>query len=265
MKKITVLALAGALLVPALAFSIDVETKKAIDATQVSIAEIDAVRVKKAIADSMTPTQLDEYKIRMARGIKYRQQQKAKAQPVVPMTANDVCTSATFEISALPFNGPADTTVGMTDNYKLPPDTTTPTCTGAGSCTGAGPAGSLPAGAVYTGTGTGPDKAYKIRTDANCTLTITMDPTSTQDLGLIVYQTQCSNLLTDCLCADDTGAGGVAESVTLSAIAGTDYYIVIDGYSTSAVPPGPSGPFTLTVAGSGCSLVPVSIQKFTAE
>ena len=71
---------------------------------------------------------------------------------------------------------------------------------------------------IYPGTGVGPDRAYHIRTDAACNLTITMDPTDVgpdaDDLALIVYQSACSDSLSDCVCVDDTGVGGVAEVVT---------------------------------------------------
>ena len=89
-----------------------------------------------------------------------------------------------------------------------------------------------------------------------------MDPTGAQDLALIVYQSTCSSALADCLCVDDTGVGGVAESVTLSAVAGTTYFLVTDGYSTGATPPGPSGPYTMGVTGTGCTLVPVELLDF---
>jgi hypothetical protein len=184
------------------------------------------------------------------------------------MTPADTCAGTTHEISALPFGPVADTTVGQTDDFNLPPDTTNPTCAAATTCTGAGPAGSLPRGAIYTGTGTAPDRAYRLRTDVSCTLTLVMDPTGAQDLALIVYENTCSSLLSDCVCVDDTGVGGVAEVVTLDAVAGTDYFVVIDGYSTGGTPPGPSGPFTLAVTettATGCALVPVELQGFSVE
>ena len=219
--------------------------------------------VKKAIADTMTSEQLAAYRERLAQAIRAGRLQGpgAKAGSAI-LTPGDTCAAATPEVSTLPFGPAADTTVGATDDFDLPADVTNPTCTAAGTCTGAGPAGSLPAGAIYTGTGTGPDRAYRIITSANCTLTVTMDPTSTQDLALIVYQSTCSSSLADCLCVDDTGVGGVAESVALSAVAGVTYFLLTDGYSTGATPPGPSGPYTMSVAGAGCTLVPVELLDF---
>lgn len=219
----------------------------------------DKVRVKKAIADTMTPAELTAYRARLAANFSNIPQ---------PQTPADICTAATPEIGSLPFGPIADTTVGATDNFDLPADTTAPTCTASSACTGAGPAGSLPRGAIYTGTGTAPDRAWRIQTSANCTLNITMDPTGAQDLALIVYQSSCSSLLSDCACVDDTGVGGVAEAVSLDAVAGTEYFIVVDGYSTGGTPPGPSGPYTLAVTettATGCSFVPVELQKFSVE
>lgn len=222
------------------------------------------VHVKKAIADRMTPDELAAYKKSLEeRVFEKRNNALASASAGGIKTPADTCTSATFEISTLPFNPAPDTTVGMTDDYDLPPVVVAPTCTASSTCTGTG--GSAPAGAIYTGTGTGPDRAYRIRTSANCSLTISMDPTSTQDMALIVYQGQCSSSLADCACVSDSGVGGGVETVTLSAVAGTDYFIVVDGYSSGATPPGPSGPFTLSVTGTGCTLLPVDLQKFSVN
>ncbi len=177
---------------------------------------------------------------------------------VEQMAPGDTCVAATHEVGPLPYNPPASTTVAAVDDYNLPADLEAPTCTAPTSCTGSGPGSSLPRGAVFAGTGTGPDRAYRIRTDQSCDLTITLDPTAAEDLALIVYQGSCSNSLGDCVCVDDSDIGGVAESVVLSAVAGVDYFLVVDGYSTGAVPPGPSGPFTLSIAGTGCELVGLS-------
>ncbi len=178
-------------------------------------------------------------------------------RPNIPGTTTgggDTAATAT-PICSLPYMD-SGTTVGATDNYDLPADTTNPTMTG--SCatifTGAGPAGSLPHGAVYTGTGTAPDVVYKLEFPvANPdTLTITMDPTGSQDLSLVVYCNTVSSNPADAIVIDDTGVGGDAESVTIGNIAaGTTLYIVVDGYSAGATPPGPSGTYTLSVTSSG--------------
>lgn len=221
------------------------------------------IRVKRAIAETLTPEQLEAYKQRLARNFARLAQTPSAPAPGAD-APGDTCPAATF--NCVPFPVPiGDTTVGAADNYDLPPDTVTPTCTALSSCTGGGGAGSLPRGAIYTGTGTGPDRAWRIRTDANCDLTITATPQSGWDLALIVYQATCSNLLSDCACVDDTDLGGGAETVLLNAVAGTDYFVVIDAYSTGGTPPGPSGAYTLGITGAGCTLCPVELQRLSIE
>lgn len=223
----------------------------------------DEVKVKPAIADTMTPEELAAYKERVAAYFT----QHPPNPSIIFNSPGDGCTAATHEFGALPYGPIADTTVGATDNFDLPPDITAPTCTAAPTCTGGVDGSSGPRGAIFAGTGTGPDRAWKIRTNANCTLTITMDPTGSLDLALIVYHPACSSSLSDCACVDDTGVGGVAESITLDAVAGTDYFIVVDAYSPGVPTPGPSGPYTLQVTGTGpgCALVPVELQRFSVE
>ncbi len=232
----------------------------AVQASAITPAE---VRVKKAISDKMNASELAAYKQLLAD--RYNAGAFDKSSNVPPRTPADTCTAATPEVGALPYTPAADTTVGAVDNFDLPADTTNPTCAVGASCTGAGPAGSLPFGAIYTGTGTAPDRAYRIVTDANCTLTINATPSGGQDLALIVYQANCSSALADCACVDDTGIGGGAEAVTLNAVAGTVYFAVIDGYSTGGTPPGPSGPYQLSVTGTGCALTPVELVNFAVE
>jgi hypothetical protein len=219
--------------------------------------DVSQIYVKRAIAEKMAPQELQAYKQRLAKRL-HSGAQVART-PVRPMTPADTCPGATYEVSGLPFGPVSDTTVGATDNYQLPPDVTNPTCTASTTCTGRGLPGSLPRGSIYAGTGTGPDRAFRIRTSANCTVTLNMAPTGPQDLALILYQSTCSNSLSDCVCVSDTGGVGGAEAVTFDAIAGTDYFVVVDGYSTGGVPPGPAGAFTLGATGTGCSLVPVEV------
>lgn len=221
--------------------------------------------VKKAIAEKMTPEQLQAYKETLAGRKAAGAFDRAPAGPNGNRTPGNICSAATYELGSLPYGPIGDTTVGATDNYDLPPDVTNPTCTAPGTCTGAGPAGSLPRGAIYTGTGTGPDRAWHIKTSANCNLSISMTPTGGQDLALITYLANCSSSLSDCLCVSDTGIENQTETISLSAVAGTEYFIVIDGYSAGGTPPGPSGPYTLTISGTGCSLVPVELQQISIE
>lgn len=257
MLKRRLLSLAG---VVALAAS-SAHAQDAVDTSQIF--------VKKAIADTMTPEQLQAYKERLARARAAGAFDRAPGGPI-GLTPGDICSAATHEMGSLPYGPVADTTVGATDNYDLPPDIAAPTCTASSNCTGAGPPGSLPRGGIYNGTGTGADRAFKIRTDQNCDVTITMQPTGGDDLALIVYQTNCSSNLSDCVCVSDTGFGGQSESVTLSAVATPtfiDYFVVVDGYSAGGTPPGPAGPYTLTITQSSgiCNLVPVELQSITIE
>ena len=211
--------------------------KAAIDTSQ--------IRVKKVIADSMTPDQLQAWKERLAT--------QEMNRSFAPTTPSDTCVGATAEVGTLPYGPINDTSVGATDNFDLPADTVAPTCTAAGTCAGA-PSG---AGSIYTGTGTGPDRGWRIQTSANCTLTLNM--TSPADMALIVYLSQCSSSLADCLCVDDTGFAGATETVTLTAIAGTTYFALVDGYN------GGNAAYTFGVTGSGCTLVPVELESFTID
>ena len=165
-----------------------------------------------------------------------------------PVDGGDTCAASTYILGPLPYAN-SGTTVGKTDNYDLPPDVTNPTCTApVGFAQGSGPAGSLPRGAIYTGTGTGPDATYQLKMNQTCRIQVNMDPTGAQDLSLIVYLANCSSSLGDCVVVSDSGTGGQAESVQFEAAANQDYYIVIDGYSTGGTPPGPSGPYDLNVS-----------------
>jgi len=175
-----------------------------------------------------------------------------KREVVLPMTGGDTCGSATV-IGSLPYNDPG-TTVGTADDYDLPVAFTAPTVTGCPTCiaTGGGPPEAAPRGGVYLGTGTAADVAYSITfSSANNTIDVTLTPTGTDDLALIVYTDVCSSLLADAIVVDDDGDGGVAEHVVISNMPAGTYNIVVDGYSTGGTPPGPSGPYTLSVTGTG--------------
>jgi hypothetical protein len=181
-----------------------------------------------------------------------------RAEPIPAPLAADTCEAATYEAGTLPYNGGSDTTVGQTDDLDLPTDAIDPTCTAPTTCTGGGAEEALPRGAVYTGSGTGPDRAYRIRVSQSCSLAITATPEASWDLGLVVFEAACSSSLADCACVDDSDSVGEAETVTLDALAGVDYFVVVDGYSTGAVPPGSSGPFNLSITettATGCALV----------
>jgi hypothetical protein len=225
------------------------------------------IRIRRAIAEKLTPEQLQARKERLARRIAARRARGHLGAPVGGDAPADTCPAASPETATLPF-GATDTTVGMTNDYEPAPSPTL-ICSAPTNCVGR-PSGR---GEVYSGTGWGPDKAYAIRTDANCSLTIDLNPTDTtpneDDLSLLVFQTQCTNDLIDCACASDNGfpgnpdPNGNTEGVVLEAIADTDYFIVIDGYSSAEAPPGDEGPFTLSIAGTGCNLVTPPTQYHT--
>ena len=216
--------------------------KKVISGNRKVVNYQDAVKQKPFFSVLSAATQISNF---------YVNPNKPSKSVLKMLAGSDVCSSAS-QISAVPF-ADSSTTVGATDNYDLPADTTSPTVTGCPTCnaTGGGPVGSLPRGAVYTGTGTGSDVAYRISyATNNNSLNVTMDPLGAEDLALIVYTNVCSNLLSDAIVVDDTGSGGVAESVTITNMPSGAYHIVVDGYSSGGTPPGPSGAYSLNVTGS---------------
>lgn len=175
-----------------------------------------------------------------------------KPAMALPMTGGDTCGSAAV-IGSLPYNDSA-TTVGMADDYDLPVAFTAPTVTGCPSCiaTGGGPPEAAPRGGVYLGTGTAADVAYSIAfSSSNNSIDVTLTPTGTDDLSLIVYTDLCSSSLADAIVVDDDGGAGMPEHVVISNMPAGTYNILVDGYSTGGTPPGPSGPYTLAVTGTG--------------
>lgn len=175
---------------------------------------------------------------------------RAKQKSLMRMFAGgDTCGTAATPITALPYNDPSGTTIGRADDYDLPADTSAPTVTGCPTCTpdGGGPVGAGIRGGVYTGTGTGPDTAYRISFGVgNANILVNMDSTAA-DMALIVYTNVCSNNLADAIVVDDDGVGGAVESVQITTMPAGTYHIVVDGYSTGATPPGPSDTYTLQV------------------
>jgi hypothetical protein len=228
--------------------------------------DVDSLPVKPAIANRLTPEQLHARRLLLAQAIREGRLQRNVRPQDKPLTPADTCTAATHELTSLPFNA-SGTTVGLIDDYDLDIDVTIPTCTAPTNCTNPGaPPGCGPRGCSYTGTGTAPELAYRIRVSAPCDLTITGTPTPPDwDLALIVYQSQCSNSLADCVCVDDEGFPTEPEQVVVNAVTGLDYFIVIDGYFDVTAPPPPPpnvGPFDLSVTGTGCVLVPAELLDF---
>jgi len=173
----------------------------------------------------------------------------------------DVCNQNTSFITALPFTD-SGTTVGMTDDYDLsgdPANCPSPTCEAT--------SGVFPdRGYTYTGSGTGPDVAYKIAFIQPTSLQITVDPSdappNADDLNVIVYAANCSNSPSDAIVmADNSGDGNPpdvadnSETGTFTQMPAGIYNIVIDGY-TFAGDPLTAGPYTINVScitGMACS------------
>jgi len=120
---------------------------------------------------------------------------------------------------------------------------------------------------LFAGTGASLDVAYGVVTDQNCSVSVSADPTGTNwDLALYVLQAPgaaCTQLpaLADsqCITMDDDGASNTTETVTFNAVAGTQYFVIVDGFNAA------TGTFDLTVTGTGCNLVPVGLQKFSVD
>lgn len=165
-----------------------------------------------------------------------RERAAALPRPVI-LTPGDTCGAATLEISSLPFNN-ANTTVGLADDVTY-----------GAAC-----------GGFNGSSGVGPDLAYVIQTDVTCGLTVNLDPAA-QDLALWVV-TNCADPVGGCVGGDDSGGNGTVESVSFTATAGTNYFIVVDGFA------GAAGAFDLNIVettATGCMLTPVELMKFDVE
>ncbi|WP_440222945.1 hypothetical protein ACQQ2N_17980 [Dokdonella sp. MW10] len=142
----------------------------------------------------------------------------------------------------------SSTTVGATNNYDI------------GTTCGTGQT-------LFGGTGASLDLAYGVVTDSDCSVTVSADPTGTSwDLALYVLQAPaaaCTQLPTladaQCVTMDDDGGGNVTETVTFNAVAGTPYFVIVDGFNAAV------GTFDLTITGTGCNLVPVGLQSFSVD
>lgn len=142
----------------------------------------------------------------------------------------------------------SSTTVGATNNYDI-----------ATTC---GVTQTL-----FAGTGAALDVAYSVVTDQNCSVTVSADPTGTNwDLALYVLAAPgaaCTQLPTladgQCITMDDDGASNTTETVTFSATAGTQYFVIADGFNAA------TGTFDLTITGTGCNLVPVKLQSYSID
>jgi hypothetical protein len=120
----------------------------------------------------------------------------------------------------------ADSSVGKVDNYDPLLGTT---CPGPGS---------------FDLSGLGPDVTYHIVPPLNTLVQVSMTPVI-GDLALYVVSPTCIDgmFAMNCIVGDDNNGPGFAEEVSFTGVAGTSYYIVVDGYN------GAADAFTLAVDG----------------
>ena len=176
--------------------------------------------------------------------------EQAAATALRPTTVDapgqgDVCTLPTPTPVSSPWTVSA-TTVGFTNNYDI------------GTNCGTGQT-------VFTATGAAPDVAFGVFSDLkNCTATATVDPTGAAwDAAIYVLQAAgaaCTQVPTladaQCVTMDDNGGGDVTETVSWPVSAGTEYYVIVDGFANAV------GTFDLTL--TGC-IVPVELQSFSVD
>ncbi len=157
-------------------------------------------------------------------------------EPVV-RTPGDTCGAATNEVSALPFAGAGDTTA-LVNDYDV---ATSVTCsTGFDS--------------------NSPDDTYLVQVDQTCDVFVSAtSPIAGHDVVLWA--------VTDCADADNTCVGsadtGNPEEFGFTATAGTDYWVIVDGWN------GGVGDYTLDITettATGCMLVvPVKLESFSID
>ena len=75
----------------------------------------------------------------------------------------------------------------------------------------------------------GPDVVYHYYTDIDKVIQVTMIPESTYDCSIYVV-TDCNDIVGSCVVGADDNYYGIAETITFTATANVDYYIICDGY-----------------------------------
>lgn len=154
--------------------------------------------------------------------------------PVAELAPADTCGAATEEIGPLPYSDAGDNS-GLTDDYDL---VASATCnTGFDS--------------------NGPEIVYNVMVDQTCDVTVT-ETLGTYDV-VVWAVTDCSDTDNTCVGSDDTGN---PETFTFTASAGTNYFVMVDGWN------GQGGAYNLDLTeatSTGCSLVPVELQGFEIE
>ncbi len=133
----------------------------------------------------------------------------------------DVCpTPFVVAPGSLPYAGAGDTSDAMND-YSF--------------------ASSVCPGVTYACGGGSKDEVFRFMPTASGTYTITVDPTFDSVLYVVTNCTSITSLT--CLGAEDA-VGSAPEVLSLGLTAGTTYYIIVDGYTTSS---DLSGPYTITL------------------
>ncbi|MFN7940834.1 MAG: hypothetical protein U0X73_04500 [Thermoanaerobaculia bacterium] len=153
----------------------------------------------------------------------------------------DTCGAAARGVSfPIILNG--QTTVGSADNYNL---------AASGTCSGGG--------TQVAGTGQGADQVFKFQTFRNCVVSINLFPNAGVDLALYAV-TNCASLASTCVKVSDASAAGGGEVVSFTATAGVDYYLIVDGSSSSS---GVYG-FNIVDAAANPDCLPVFFDGFEA-
>ena len=210
-----------------------VGTSFAQDAKNVNWPEV------KKIWDTLTPSEQASYQVML---LEARDANKPKVTPPPATilgqkvnatnrkTAGNNCAAATYEISTLPFAA-SSTTVGNTDDYQLLAD-----CGGATAD-------------PYDGD----DLAYRVRVDVDCDLSVNI---TNEDYDAAVY------VLTDCAAQTCVAGGDDPEDAAFTATAGTDYFVIADGWNSQ------EGAYDLSITettATGCELLPVELQSFSID
>ncbi len=142
----------------------------------------------------------------------------------------NTCGAATHELATPPF-ADSGTTIGNSNDYELLAD-----CGGASF-------------EPYQGA----DWAYRVQVDTDCDLQATV---TNESYDAAVY------VLTDCGTQTCVSGGDDPEDAAFTATAGTDYFVIVDGWQTQ------EGTYDLAITettATGCELVPVELQSFSID
>ena len=139
---------------------------------------------------------------------------------VPPIPANDACSGA-LPASVFPYTYTQSDAVSTTNNAG-----NISVCTSAGD------------------TGMNDGTWFKLAGDGSqYTIKVTMPSGSSFDPQIGVYSGSCSNL--SCTGTVDNGGGGTAETITITTVSGTDYFINVGDYDDTT--DAPENTFTITI------------------